>query len=150
MNPLTEHLNRQLANCNVLYVKLLNYHWNVKGEHFFVLHEKFQEMYEQMPETIDEIAERILMIGGQPVGTLKQFIEKASIQEANGNEQALAMVAQLERDYSKLAEEMNHGVKLAESHGDAPTADLYTGLAASFEKRVWMLRSYMANAVQHA
>jgi len=147
---LTTHLNRQLANCNVLYVKLQHYHWYVKGEQFFVLHEKFQELYEQMPATIDEIAERILMIGGEPIGTLKQFVEQATIEEAMGTEEAADMVTQLERDYRKLAEEMNQGVKLAETAGDVVTADLYTGLAAAYEKTGWMLRSYMAKIKQHA
>lgn len=149
MNPLVEHLNQQLANLNVLYVKLQNYHWYVKGEQFFVLHEKFQDFYEQLPPVIDEIAERILTIGGEPIGTLQLFAKHASIKEAQGEEQAMDMVARLEEDYRLLAEEMNRGVKLAEEADDPSTADLYTGLAADLEKKGWLLRSYLAKALQH-
>lgn len=149
MQQLVNHLNRQLSNVNVLYVKLQNYHWYVKGENFFDLHSKFQELYEQLPEAIDEIAERILTIGGNPTGTLKSFVETASLEEARGGEDAAEMVAVLEEDYRKLAGEMIEGVKLAESSNDVVTADLYTGLAASFEKTVWMLNSYLARATQH-
>lgn len=148
MNPLATHLNKQLANCSLLYVKLQNYHWYVKGEHFFTLHEKFQALYEELPPAIDEIAERILTIGENPAGTMKQYLELASIQEASGQENAAGMAAQLERDYRMLAQEMQQGVDIAEQTGDVVTADLFTGLAASFDKQAWLLRSYLAQAVQ--
>ena len=149
MNQIAMNLNQQLANLNVLYVKLQNYHWFVQGHEFFVLHEKFQHWYEELPPIIDELAERILTIGAQPIGTMRQFIEQASLQEANGNETAEQMMAQLERDYMKMAEEINQAIKHAEHENDAATADLLTGMASTFEKNVWMLRAYMAKAVQH-
>jgi len=150
MNQVIAHLNQQLANCNVLYVKLQHHHWYVQGESFFVLHSKFQELYEQLPPVIDEIAERILTIGGEPIGTLKQFLEHATLDEAKQGASAEQMVIQLMKDYSQLAEEMKQGIQLAETNGDPSTADLYTGLVSSFEKTVWMLRSYLANSMQHA
>jgi len=150
MNQVIAHLNQQLANCNVLYVKLQNYHWYVQGDHFFMLHAKFQELYEQLPPVIDEIAERILTIGGKPAGTLAQFVELATIQEAKTGETAEEMVIQLEKDYQQLAQELKQGIQIAEANHDPSTADLYTGLASSFEKTVWMLKSYLANSVLHA
>lgn len=150
MNTLTTHLNQQLANSNVLYVKLQNYHWNVKGEQFFVLHEKFQTFYEELASAIDEIAERILMIGGVPLGTIKQFLETSTISEASESERADQMVAQLEKDYEQLVRELKQAISVAEDAGDVSTADLLTGLAASFEKNVWMLQAYMATSMQHA
>jgi starvation-inducible DNA-binding protein len=150
MNQVIAHLNQQLANCNVLYVKVQNYHWNVSGEHFFELHAKFQELYEQLPPVIDEIAERILTIGGVPAGTMEEFIDLATISEANKGETAEQMVKQLERDYHQLAQELKQGIQISESNHDPSTADLYTGLASSFEKTVWMLRSYLKTSLQHA
>lgn len=149
MTQITMQLNKQLANLNVMYVKLQHYHWYVNGQQFFVLHEKFQQLYEELPPVIDELAERILTIGGQPIGTLRQFAEQASIQEANGNESAERMVTQLEQDYMQLAKELKQLIQEAEKQDDVVTADLLTSLTASCEKHVWMLRSYMANAVQH-
>lgn len=137
------HLNKLLANFNVLYAKLHHYHWYVKGDQFFVLHEKFQELYEQLPNIIDDIAERILAIGGRPASTLKQYIELSSIAEASGREKAEEMVEQLERDYSMLADELKNGVQLAEKAGDIVTADLLTGIAVTCEKTAWLLRSYL-------
>lgn len=149
MTQLAMSLNKQLANLNVLYVKLQHYHWYVKGQQFFVLHDKFQHLYEELPPVIDELAERILMIGGQPIGTLRQFAEQATIQEAAGNESAETMITQLERDYVQLSEEMKQAIQAAEQQGDVVTADLLTGITAACEKNVWLLRSYAPNTVQH-
>ena len=60
-------LNRQVANLNVLYVKIHNYHWYVKGPNFFTLHVKFEEFYNEVTVQMDEIAERILTLKGSPL-----------------------------------------------------------------------------------
>ncbi|HIW33187.1 MAG TPA: DNA starvation/stationary phase protection protein, partial [Candidatus Paenibacillus intestinavium] len=70
MNTIQEQLNRQIANWSVLYVKLHNYHWYVKGTQFFTLHAKFQELYEEATLHVDEIAERLLAVKGQPLAKM--------------------------------------------------------------------------------
>lgn len=82
MGELLKELNEFLADLNVLYRKLQNYHWNVKGKNFFVLHGKLEEYYNGVNSEIDEIAEKILMLGGQPLGTMKDYLEISKIQEA--------------------------------------------------------------------
>ena len=79
---LEQSLNELLADLNVFYRKLQNYHWNVQGKDFFRLHEKLEELYNKINEQIDEIAEHILIIEGQPLGTLKDYISVSTIQEA--------------------------------------------------------------------
>ena len=81
-------LNRQVANLNVLYVKIHNYHWYVKGPNFFTLHVKFEEFYNEVTVQMDEIAERILTLKGSPAATMKEYLELSSIQEAAGGEDA--------------------------------------------------------------
>ncbi|KAF6610761.1 DNA starvation/stationary phase protection protein, partial [Paenibacillus sp. EKM208P] len=66
-----ELLNRQVANLNVLYVKIHNYHWYVKGSSFYTLHVKFEELYNEVTLKMDEIAERLLALKGSPSATLK-------------------------------------------------------------------------------
>ncbi len=75
-------VNKQVANWTILYEKLHNYHWFIKGHHFFTLHGKFEEFYDEAAGYIDELAERILSIGGKPIGTLKECLEIATIKEA--------------------------------------------------------------------
>lgn len=72
-NQLMNKLNIQLANWNVINTKLQNYHWFVAGPDFFTLHAKFEEFYTEAQGNIDEIAERILAIGGKPVATLRDI-----------------------------------------------------------------------------
>src|SRR5690625_6778192 len=64
---LIQFLNQLLSNYFVMYVKLHRYHWYVQGEQFFQLHQQFEDMYKTFGQDLDMIAERILMIDGQPL-----------------------------------------------------------------------------------
>jgi starvation-inducible DNA-binding protein len=136
-------LNRQVANLNVLYVKIHNYHWYVKGPNFFTLHVKFEEFYNEITVQMDEIAERLLTLKGSPVATMKEYLEMASIQEASGKEDANAMVQNLIEDFATLSNEYQEGIDLADAAEDQPTADMLTGFKADLEKHMWMLRAYL-------
>jgi starvation-inducible DNA-binding protein len=142
MMALEQLLNRLIADWSVLYVKLHHYHWYVKGDLFFTLHEKFEEWYEEAAENTDVLAERLLAIGGQPLSTMKAYLEHAAIEEAKGGESADEMVAQLVNDYERLIEELKAGVRAAEEAGDEPTADVLLGMLAGVQKHVWMLRAF--------
>ena len=76
---LEQSLNEFLADLNVFYRKLQNYHWNAQGKDFFRTHEKLEELYNEVNESIDEIAEHILILGGQPLGTLKDYLATSTI-----------------------------------------------------------------------
>jgi len=86
MSKTVEKLNLYLANLNVLYRKVQNYHWNIVGTGFFAVHEKLEEYYDAINEQIDDVAERILSIGGRPLGTLKDYLEITTIKEAENKE----------------------------------------------------------------
>ncbi|PYE52584.1 DNA starvation/stationary phase protection protein [Paenibacillus barcinonensis] len=136
-------LNRQVANLNVLYVKIHNYHWYVKGPNFFTLHVKFEEFYNEITVQMDEIAERLLTLKGSPAATMKEYLEMASIQEASGKEDASVMVQNLIEDFATLSSEYQEGIDLADAAEDQPTADMLTGFKADLEKHMWMLRAYL-------
>ncbi|MBU9711257.1 Dps family protein [Evansella tamaricis] len=137
-------LNRQVANWNVLFVKLHNYHWYVKGVNFFKLHEKFEELYNEAAGHIDELAERLLTINGEPVATMKEYLEIATIKEAAGERSADEMVKTLAQDFETLSEELNNDIGLLEDEvGDEATADMLIAVRQSVEKHTWMLRSFL-------
>ncbi|GIO62323.1 MULTISPECIES: Dps family protein [Paenibacillus] len=142
-STLEQILNQQVANLNVLYVKIHNYHWYVKGEHFFTLHVKFEELYDDITLKMDEVAERLLTIKGSPAATMKEYLDIATIQEASGNEDQRKMVQTLIEDFATVAEEMSEGISLAEEAGDHPTADMFIKIKSDLEKHMWMLRSYL-------
>ncbi|AOC55716.1 MULTISPECIES: Dps family protein [Bacillus] len=136
-------VNKQVADWTVLYVKLHNYHWYVKGKDFFTLHEKFEELYTETATYIDDLAERMLALNGQPVATMKECLEISSIQEAEGNESAEQMVKNLYDDFSNIAEELKQGMELAGEVGDETTGDMLLAIHQSIEKHNWMLKAFL-------
>lgn len=143
MGQVSDVLNKQIANWNVLFVKLHNYHWYVKGPAFFTLHDKFEQLYNEAALHIDELAERLLALRGTPVATMKQFIEVASINEATGSETAEEMVETIVSDFDTMIAELREGMEAAEENGDETTADMLLAIHQSLEKHNWMLRSFL-------
>lgn len=135
-------LNKQLANWNVLYTKLHNYHWYVTGPEFFTLHEKFEEYYNEAGNYIDEVAERILTIKGKPIATLKKYLETATIEESNGKESSTEMVDVLVNDFEQIVNDSKKIIEAAEDSQDQPTADLFIGIKTSLEQHIWMLNAF--------
>jgi starvation-inducible DNA-binding protein len=136
-------LNRHIANWNILFVKLHNYHWFVKGPHFFMLHEKFEELYNEAAEHIDEIAERLLTLKGSPVATMKEYLELATIKEAMGETASEDMIQTLSSDFEKIAKELEQDIEAIEDEDDETTADMLIGIRQSVEKHNWMFRSFL-------
>lgn len=143
MSKLHPLMNQQLTNWTVLYTKLHNYHWYVKGPNFFTLHEKFEEFYTETATYIDEIAERLLTIGGKPVATLKETLEVATIEEAKGGETANEMVKIILQDFTTLTNDIEQLLEVAGDANDEETADLFLGIKATLEKHIWMLQAYL-------
>lgn len=85
----------------------------MKGPHFFTLHEKFEELYDHAAETVDTIAERLLAIGGQPVATVKEYTEHASITDGGNETSASEMVQALVNDYKQISSESKFVIGLA-------------------------------------
>lgn len=140
---LTEVLNTQIANWSLLYIKLHNYHWFVKGSQFFTLHTKFEELYTEAALHVDNLAERLLALRGQPVGTMKEILAKASLQEASGSENAEQMVQAIVNDYGTIIQELREGMAIAEEAGDETTGDMLLAIHSALEKHVWMLESFL-------
>lgn len=139
-----ESVNLQVANFTVLYEKLHHYHWFLKGHHFFTLHVKFEELYNEVTLHLDAIAERLLIIGEKPISTLKQCLETASIEEADETEQSeQEMVQAVIDDFSKIIAEMKDAIKAAEEADDHVTADMFIGISESLGKHVWMLKAFL-------
>ncbi|MGM1048206.1 starvation-inducible DNA-binding protein [Paenibacillus uliginis N3/975] len=142
-NDLNAVLNTQLANWSLLGVKLHNYHWFVKGPQFFTLHAKFEELYNTAAGYVDEIAERMLAIGGKPAATMAEYLKLATIEEASGETSAEQMVERLVADFQVIVEGLKAGIESAGEQGDDPTADLMTGMMTEVEKQNWMLSAFL-------
>ncbi|MGG0717866.1 DNA starvation/stationary phase protection protein [Robertmurraya massiliosenegalensis] len=136
-------LNVQISNWSILYTKLHRYHWYVKGPLFFTLHEKFEELYNEAALTVDEVAERLLAIGGQPVATMKEYLETGTLSESGNEAKASEMVASLVSDYKALKEQLVELADLADENNDVNTNDLAVGLIEKIDTHIWMLNAYL-------
>lgn len=143
MENLHAALNVQIANWSVLYTKLHRYHWFVKGPLFFTLHEKFEELYNESATVVDEVAERLLAIGGTPVATMKDYLNFATIEETKGESNANDMVSSLVSDYKHLKAELKELADLAAQNENDAINDLAVGLLVKLDTHIWMLSAYL-------
>lgn len=146
-NQLVDVLNKQIANWSVLYMKLHNYHWYVTGGQFFTLHAKFEEFYNEAGLHVDELAERLLSVGGKPVATMRECLEISSIKEASGVETPDEMVQSIINDFSIIIGELKEGMSLAEENDDETTGDMLLAVHSELEKHVWMLKAFLGKSV---
>lgn len=138
-------LGTLLADEYVLYTKTRNFHWNVKGPLFSDLHKFYESQYEEIDETIDEVAERIRSLGGVAPGSLKEFLSLATLQEAaGGGLNSQEMTGALLHDHEQVIVFLRGALDAAGNQfGDAGTSDFLTGLLEEHEKKAWMLRSML-------
>jgi len=141
---MVEKLNSLLADYQVYYQNLRGLHWNVKGNMFFMLHGQYEKYYNEAAEVIDEIAERILMIGGQPLHTFGDYLKAATLKEVLNISHGKEGV-QITLESSRfLLREFKDILALATEYGDEGTAAMMSELIGTTEKRIWMLESYLS------
>ncbi|MGW7977401.1 Dps family protein [Staphylococcus xylosus] len=136
-------LNQQVANWTVAFTKLHNFHWYVKGPNFFSLHTKFEELYDEASQYIDDLAERILAAGGNPVATLKESLELSIIEEAGKGYKAEEMVEELAKDFDNISKQLEQAIEVASNAEDDVTEDMFIGMQTNIDKHNWMLKSYL-------
>jgi starvation-inducible DNA-binding protein len=136
-------INQQIANWNILYTKLHRFHWYVKGPQFFTLHAKFEELYEDAATTMDELAEQLLASAGNPISTLKEYLQFATIEETTESLSAEEMVQVIVNDYSLIIDELKTGMEVAEQNHDEVTSDMFLALIGKLNKHNWMLKSFL-------
>ncbi|NDV42483.1 Dps family protein [Flagellimonas sediminis] len=137
------NLNTLLANYQVFYNKLRNFHWNVEGPDFFELHEEFENEYNTTKKNIDVVAERIRVFGMKPNFTLQKTLDMAQIKEPSKELTAIEMVREVLRDYETLHNNMLDGINASLDTGDVVTENMLTEFMTHLEKRNWMFTSYL-------
>jgi starvation-inducible DNA-binding protein len=141
-------LNGFLADATVFYQKLRHYHWNVAGPEFFDLHAKFEEVYTAWAVSIDEVAERVLMVGGVPLHTLASMLKTATLQEDESVPGGRDMVDAVLADLNALRARAGTVIEAAEAASDRGTVNLLDGLCDVIEKEAWMFSAWKAEAAQ--
>lgn len=139
-----DRLNRLLSDYQIHYQNLRGFHWNIKGHAFFTLHGVFEQYYNEAAERVDQLAERILMLGGTPLHTYKDYLENASIKVYQNVGEAEKAVNSILNDVKYLLKAHHQVMDVAEKADDDVTVDMLTGYNAEDEKKVWMLSAYLA------
>ncbi len=137
-------LNDLLADSIVLNQKLHHFHWRVQGRGFFQLHAKFEELYARFGDLGDSLAERILMVGGEPLATLGQARELSTVEETTAVPKALEMVERLRTDLRDFRGKVRAGIDTAEEADDRGTANLLDPVIDHLDKEIWMLEAFLA------
>ena len=142
MNNVVASLQQLLADFQIYYTNLRGFHWNIKGHDFFVLHSKFEDLYNDAAEKVDEIAERILMLGGTPANKFSDYLKMANINEVDRVSNGEKALENILETYSHLIGEERKLLSSASQAGDEVTVALMSDYLKEQEKMVWMLTAY--------
>ena len=138
-----DSLQNLLADFQVYYTNLRSFHWNVKGKGFFRLHDQYEEMYTEVADQIDEIAERILMLGGTPENKFSNYLKTAQIKEVSAVNDADQTVKSTLESLSHLIASERKIVALADENDDEVTLGQMGDYLSAQEKQVWMLTAFL-------
>jgi len=140
---LSDKLNGLLADYQLFYQNLRGLHWNIKGREFFELHVKFEEYYDDAVVKVDEIAERILTLEGEPLHTFSDYLKVSEIKEEKGIVDGVKGVGIIIDNFSTLILKEREILNLAGDADDEGTASLMSDYISETEKTLWMLSSYL-------
>ena len=149
-SQVVENLNTLLASHMVNYQNLRGFHWMVEGKMFYAYHNLFENLYNEAAEQIDEIAERIRILGHRPLHSLNEFLDHTKVEVytdiSNGEEglnksiDALNILINIERDILESASESK----------DEGTVAMMSDLISSHEKHLWMLSASVSNTIEYS
>ncbi|WP_298628220.1 DNA starvation/stationary phase protection protein [uncultured Legionella sp.] len=143
MSTVINKLEVALADTYALYLKTQNYHWHVKGPQFKSLHELFEMQYKELALAVDEVAERILIMGHKAPATFNEYNKLKTIKDGNSSLSANDMVTELANDNSALVNDLNEAIKIAQDNNDEGTVTLLSDRIAAHQKAHWMLAASM-------
>ncbi|MCX3068401.1 MAG: Dps family protein [Cetobacterium sp.] len=138
-------MNKFVGDLHVFKTKVHNFHWNLTGEHFFVIHPMLDGIMGEIDAQIDSVAERILMIGHRPFGSLEIYLKHTVLAEAETKAYpAKEAVKLMLEDFKLLLAEANIIMGIAEKEDDQETLTLITDIAALYQKHIWMFGAWLA------
>ncbi len=136
-------LNTLLASYQLHYQNLRSLHWNIKGQSFFELHLKYEELYNRAQIIIDDIAERILSLDDTPISRYSEYIEESIIKEIpiiHEGKKGVSYILEAQENILQLEREL---LVMSDKHEDEGTNSLMSDLVSEKEKTNWMFRSWL-------
>jgi starvation-inducible DNA-binding protein len=142
-SPIVAALNRQVANGFLLYANYKQYHWQTYGPLFRDLHKLFDKFGDEVRESVDELAERVRMIGQDPPGSVTEMLDQATIRAAAPHSTMREMVDEARANALIVIDELRKAASLADEREDPGTNDLCSRLVQIHEKQEWWLRDIL-------
>jgi starvation-inducible DNA-binding protein len=139
-SPVVKDLRQQVANAVLLYLNYKHYHWQTFGPHFRDLHKLFDNFAEEVLETIDELAERVRMIGQTPPAHPLEAMDLASVAPAAPHSTMREMLEEANRNALVVIRDMRKAAKTADEHDDPGTVDMFSKFVQIHEKHEWWIR----------
>jgi starvation-inducible DNA-binding protein len=140
---LAEKLNILLANLQLFYINSRGFHWNIRGDKFFELHLKFEELYTDLQVKIDEVAERVLTLGQTPLHSYSNYLQQSAIKEQQNITDGKKTISSVIDSFSILLKLERELLNLSANAGDEGTNALMSDYIRQQEKLVWMYSAYL-------
>jgi len=140
---LANKLNTLLANYQVFYMNVRGFHWNIKGEKFFELHIKFEELYNNLLMKVDEVAERVLTLGHTPMHSYSDYLQEASIKEVKNLKKGRSCIESILESFQDIIVLQRQILDLSADCNDEGTNALMSDYIREQEKLVWMYHSFL-------
>ena len=145
MEKIVQQLKQIQADSAVFYIKLHNYHWNVKGMDFHPVHAALESMYDDMADLMDDMAERVLQIGQKPYVTIKDMLAVSKIKEESGTSfDSRTIIQAILPEYEYFLKAFRELSDTAGEANDKATTALADEKIASLEKAIWMIKAQLA------
>ena len=149
---ISKELNAFLSDVQIYNMNLRGLHWNIKGRNFFLLHEKYEELYNEADEMVDEIAERIENIhgieaediGSSPLHTFEDYLANKNLEVAKQVTKGEEGVALVLGNLKHLLRKEREILEKAGENSDEATANLVSDFISNQEKHIWMLESFLS------
>jgi starvation-inducible DNA-binding protein len=142
-NTVISKLGELLADYQIYYTNLRGLHWNIQGDKFFELHQLYEEYYNEMAEKIDDVAERIVILGGVPANSFSEYLKISSVKEINGISDWQIGVKNVLETMQLIVSKLREIQLTAIKAGDHGTVSLAVHELKAFEKKIWMIAAYL-------
>ena len=142
-NQVTNALSQLLADLQVHYTNLRNLHWNVKGHGFFILHEKYEDLYDDTAAKVDEVAERLLQLDVTPEHRYSVYLQQSQVKELDVVQDGNAGLSYVLDALKTLIAQEREILSKAADNSDEVTVSMMSDYLKGQEKLVWMLTAFM-------
>lgn len=146
-----QQLNQLIADLSQLQVNIQQTHWFVRGPQFFKIHPLMDDYNDALAAQLDEVAERLIAIGGTPYATTHEFIEHTGLpdEKITWNQYSMVeLMTRLNDQFKYLNTQYQKGIEITDTEKDFSTQDMLIAAHTEIDKYIWMISAYLGKGPQ--